>query len=144
MRLLLVEDDQLLGQGIHNGLRQVGYAVDWVRDGDSAESALEAEKYDLAILDIGLPKRSGLEILDNLRAKGDDLPVLILTARDTVNDRINGLDRGADDYLVKPFDLDELNARIRALLRRCAGRTSPLIKHGTIELDPASHTVMQN
>ena len=97
MRLLLVEDDQLLGQGIHNGLRQVGYAVDWVRDGDSAESALEAEKYDLAILDIGLPKRSGLEILDNLRAKGDDLPVLILTARDTVNDRINGLDRGADD-----------------------------------------------
>jgi two-component system response regulator QseB len=144
MRLLLIEDDALLGKGIHSGLTQAGYAVDWVKDGNAAELALLAEEYDLAVLDIGLPIKSGLEVLRTARDKGKDLPFLILTARDTINDRVKGLDEGADDYMVKPFDLDELHARIRALLRRRAARASPVIKHANIELDPASHTVMQD
>ena len=144
MRLLLVEDNQNLGKGIHAGLSQVGYAVDWVKDGETAQSVLNSEEYDLALLDIGLPQKSGLEVLDELRVSGKDLPVLILTARDTVNDRIIGLDKGADDYMVKPFDLDELNARIRALLRRSVGRTSPTITHDDIEINPASHTIKKD
>lgn len=141
MRLLLVEDDKQLGKGIHAGLRQAGYAVDWVMDGDAADAAVAHESYDLMVLDLGLPRRSGLDVLDRARASGKDLPVLILTARDTINDRVIGLDRGADDYMVKPFDLDELHARIRALLRRKDGRRSPIVKHGPIELDPAAHSV---
>lgn len=141
MRLLLVEDDKLLGKGIHAGLRQAGYAVDWVMDGDAADAAVAHEPYDLMILDLGLPRRSGLDVLDHVRESGKDLPVLILTARDSVNDKIIGLDRGADDYMIKPFDLDELGARIRALLRRQGGRRSPLLVHGDIELDPAGHSV---
>lgn len=141
MRLLLAEDDNNLGRGLHAGLSHEGYAVDWVRDGETADTAIVSEDYDVVVLDIGLPKRSGLEVLDNIRAKGKDLPVLILTARDTVEDRVIGLDRGADDYVIKPFDLNELCARIRALLRRRAGRSNPVITHGDIELDPASHTV---
>ena len=141
MRLLLVEDDKLLGKGIHTGLRQAGYAVDWVMDGDAADAAVSHELYDLMILDLGLPRRSGLDVLDNVRGSGKDLPVLILTARDSVNDKIIGLDRGADDYMIKPFDLDELGARIRALLRRQGGRRSPLLTNGDIELDPAAHSV---
>ena len=141
MRLLLVEDDKLLGKGIHTGLRQAGYAVDWVMDGDAADAAVAHESYDLMILDLGLPRRSGLDVLDKVRSSGKDLPVLILTARDSVSDKIIGLDRGADDYMIKPFDLDELGARIRALLRRQGGRRSPLITHGDIELDPAGHSV---
>jgi two-component system response regulator QseB len=141
MRLLLVEDDELLGNGLQVGLQQSGYAVDWVKDGQSAELFLGAGAYDLMILDIGLPKRSGLEVLRSQRSRGVDLPVLILTARDTVEDKVAGLDSGADDYLVKPFDLDELAARIRALLRRRSGRSEPVIRHRDIVLDPASHVV---
>ncbi len=146
MRLLLVEDDKLLGDGIQAGLNQAGYAVDWMENGESAESALRTEEYELMILDLGLPDRSGLEILKRLRnrhfsAQDSELPVLILTARDTVSDRITGLDSGADDYMIKPFDLDELNARIRALTRRHHGRANPVIVHDTLTLDPAAHTV---
>jgi len=141
MRLLLVEDDELLGNGLQVGLQQSGYAVDWVKDGQSAELFLGAGTYDLMILDIGLPKRSGLEVLKSLRGAGNPLPVLLLTARDTVEDKVAGLDSGADDYLVKPFDLDELAARIRALLRRRSGRSEPVIRHRDIVLDPASHAV---
>lgn len=141
MRLLLVEDDEILGSGIHTALTGAGYAVDWVKDGLAAGNFLNAEQYSLVILDIGLPKKSGLEVLKDIRSAGRDEQVLILTARDTVADRVAGLDSGADDYLVKPFDLDELAARIRALLRRKAGRSAPAIQHGEIVLDPASHTV---
>ncbi|MDH5228797.1 MAG: response regulator [Gammaproteobacteria bacterium] len=141
MRLLIVEDDMLLGDGIQAGLTQEGYAVDWVEDGDAADTALMTNEYELMVLDIGLPKRSGLEVLKKLRAEGNDLPVIILTARDTVDDRVKGLDTGADDYLTKPFDLGELSARIRALLRRRGGRTSPVISHIDLVVDPASHTV---
>lgn len=141
MRLLIVEDDALLGDGIRTGLSQQGYAVDWVEDGQSAETALLTNEYELIVLDLGLPKKSGLEVLQHLRSGGNDTPVIILTAQDTVEDRIKGLDTGADDYLTKPFDLDELTARIRALLRRRGGRSSPVIEHGELIVDPASHTV---
>lgn len=144
MRILLVEDDRLLGEAVVAGLRQAGFTVDWVRDGVDAEHALAAEQFELLVLDLGLPRRSGLDVLRTLRQKGDDIPVLILTARDTVQDRVQGLDTGADDYLVKPFDLAELNARIRALLRRHSGRSSPLLEHGGIRLDPAAHRVELN
>lgn len=141
MRLLLVEDDALLGDGIRAGLRQAGYSVDWCRDGRAAQLALETEPYALMVLDLGLPQLSGLDLLAWLRKKGGNLPVLILTARDTVADRVKGLDSGADDYLVKPFDLEELAARIRALLRRHGGRAMPLICHGRLTLDPAAHAI---
>lgn len=144
MRLLLVEDNESIGKGIHTGLSQAGYAVDWVKDGLTAQSALQNEDYDAAVLDIGLPKQSGLEVLDELRARGNSVPVLILTARDSINDRIIGLDHGADDYMIKPFDLDELNARLRAIMRRSIGRSMPKVVHGDIVLDPASHTVTHN
>ncbi|MGD9786539.1 MAG: response regulator [Sulfuricellaceae bacterium] len=139
MRLLLVEDDPLLGEGIRTGLAQAGFAVDWVKDGEQARHALESETYALMVLDLGLPRLSGEEVLRRLRAKNDPLPVLILTARDTVADRVKGLDAGADDYLVKPFDLDELTARLRALLRRSGGRAAPAIVHGKLRVDPAAH-----
>jgi DNA-binding response OmpR family regulator len=141
MRLLLVEDDKLLGEGIYAGLSQEGYAVDWVRDGETAESACLNEDYDCMVLDIGLPRRTGLEVLDHIRSRGNDTPVLMLTARDTVPDRIAGLDHGADDYMIKPFDLDELHARVRAVVRRRSGRSSPVLVHGDIELDPSAHSV---
>ncbi len=141
MRLLLVEDDKLLGDGIQAGLHQAGYAVDWMENGEQAEAALQTEDYEIMILDLGLPGRSGLDVLKSLRAADNDLPVLILTARDTVSDRVKGLDAGADDYLIKPFDLAELNARIRALVRRHKGRASPVIEHGHLVMDPAAHTV---
>ena len=144
MRLLLVEDNESIGRGIHTGLSQAGYAVDWVKDGLTAQSALQNEEYDAAVLDIGLPKQSGLEVLDEIRARGNAVPVLILTARDSINDRIIGLDHGADDYMIKPFDLDELNARLRAIMRRSIGRSTPKVVHGDIVMDPASHTVTRN
>lgn len=144
MRLLLVEDDPLIGDGVRTGLAQEGYAVDWFKDGHSAAQALQTEDYDLMILDLGLPKMSGLEILKKLRGKDNALPVLILTSRDTVADRVTGLDCGADDYLVKPFALDELNARIRALHRRRKDRSTPTIQHGAITLDPAAHEVTRD
>jgi len=140
MRVLLVEDDEMLGGGLQSGLTQDGYAVDWVKDGDAAELFLRTEEYEIVILDLGLPKKSGLEVLKHLRSEGSVIPVLILTARDSVNDRVKGLDCGADDYMIKPFDLDELNARIRALMRRRSGRAETAITHGELVIDPASHT----
>ena len=141
MKLLLVEDDALLGDGVRAGLKQAGFAVDWVQDGLAAKVALDSEEYDLLVLDLGLPKLSGMDLLKSLRAKRASLPVLILTARDTVADRVAGLNAGADDYLVKPFDLDELIARLNALLRRSAGQVELTLQHGAIELTPASHQV---
>jgi DNA-binding response OmpR family regulator len=136
-----VEDDALLGDGVRAGLKQAGFAVDWVQDGLAAKVALDSEDYDLLVLDLGLPKLSGMELLKSVRAKRASLPVLILTARDTVADRVAGLNAGADDYLVKPFDLDELIARLNALLRRSAGQVELTLQHGAIELTPASHQV---
>jgi two-component system response regulator QseB len=141
LRILLVEDDPLLGDGIRAGLSQEGYTIDWITDGYTAIEAVNSEPYDLALLDLGLPRRSGLDVLQDLRNKGNEMPVLILTARDTIEERVKGLDQGADDYLTKPFDLDELTARIRALLRRSKGRALPQIIHNDIVLDPASHNV---
>ncbi len=141
MRLLLVEDDAMIGTSLRTGLQQFGYTVDWVRNGGAAESATETTEYDAILLDIGLPGKTGLESLAFWRKRNNPVPVLIITARDAVSDRIRGLDAGADDYLVKPFDLDELAARLRALLRRRAGRASPLIEHGALTLDPATHEV---
>lgn len=141
MRLLLVEDDAMIGESIHRALHQEGYSVDWVRDGKSAELALANGNHDLTLLDLGLPRKAGLDVLSGLRQRGDTLPVLVITARDAVENRIEGLDAGADDYLVKPFDLDELLARIRALLRRRAGRAHSTLNAGVLVLDPASHRV---
>jgi len=144
MRVLLVEDDPLLGEGVELGLRKAGYAVDWVRNGELAETALVSEDYDLMVLDLGLPKKSGLEVLKDLRAGGNKIPVLILTAMAGVEHRVSGLDAGADDYLPKPFDLSELYARLRALSRRKTGRTDTVIEYGDIQLDPAAYEVMKN
>ena len=141
MRVLVVEDDRLLGDGICAGLRQDGYGVDWVTRGALAEQALLSEAYDLVVLDLGLPDIDGLKVLANVRERGDATPVLILTARDALADRVQGLDRGADDYLVKPFDLDELSARARALLRRSRGRANPMLEYKGLRLDPAAHRV---
>lgn len=141
MRILLVEDDALLGDGICVGMTQLGYTVDWVKDGGTAQAALLDNTHDLVILDLGLPGISGKEVLSALRREGNDIPVLILTARDTVVDRVSGLDAGADDYMTKPFDMDELGARVRALSRRQSGRSEPVIAHGNITLDPAAHSV---
>lgn len=141
MRLLLIEDDEILGDGVRAGVMQGGFAVDWVRDGRDALVALDTAEYDAIILDLGLPHVGGMDILSGLRRKGVTTPVLILTARDTVRDRVAGLDSGADDYLVKPFDLGELQARLRALLRRKGGRAVPLLRHGAVVLDPAAHRV---
>lgn len=141
MRILLVEDDPQLGDGLTVGLRQAGFAVDWVKDGNSADHALQAESFDLVVLDLGLPRLSGMQVLTRARGRGQTAPVLILTARDATGDKVSGLDAGADDYLVKPVDLDELAARIRALTRRSAGRAAPLLTHGDIVLDPAAHSI---
>jgi two-component system, OmpR family, response regulator QseB len=138
MRLLLAEDDRMIGAGIQRGLKQEGFAVDWVEDGRAAEHALADNVHDLVVLDLGLPRKEGLDVLRAMRARGDVRPVLVLTARDAVGDRVAGLDAGADDYVVKPFDLTELAARIRALLRRSAGRAHPVIAYGDIELDPVT------
>jgi two-component system response regulator QseB len=143
MRLLLVEDDPLLGDGIRAGLQTHGYTIDWVQDGDAAALALSSSAEDFAavVLDLGLPGRGGLSVLKELRQRGDVTPVLILTARDTVSNKIDGLDTGADDYLVKPFDLDELAARLRALVRRGQGRATPQLVHGELVLDPQARQV---
>lgn len=144
MRILLVEDDELLGDGVRVGLLQYGYTVDWVKDGQAALQAVLSENFELVILDIGLPKRSGLEVLKAIRSKNLATPVIILTARETVEDRVRGLDAGADDYMTKPFDLEELCARIRAMQRRSVARAEPIISYGAITLDPASHSVFKD
>src|SRR5512147_1247348 len=142
MRILVVEDDALLGDAIQAGLAESGDAVDWVRDGLAAEQALDTAPYAAMVLDLGLPRRTGLEVLQRLRSRGSRLPVLILTARDTVEERIRGLDAGADDYLIKPFDLGELAARLRALTRRAAGQAASALRVGDVELDPAARRVV--
>lgn len=144
MRLLLIEDDEILGDGIMSGLREFGYSVDWVGNLSQARSALMTVDYDAMVLDLNLPDGSGLELLKELRNDNRLLPVMILTARDTVEDKINGLDTGADDYLIKPFDLDEMAARLRALIRRNHGRVHPLLKHNNIVMDVAAHQVSVN
>jgi DNA-binding response OmpR family regulator len=141
MRILLVEDDPLLGDGLRAGLRQSGFHVDWVRTGDAAERELRGEPYAAAVLDLGLPMKDGLDVLAAVRRAGVTLPVLVLTARDAVADRIRGLDLGADDYVVKPVDLDELAARLRALVRRAHGQPRERLSAQGVELDPASRTV---
>lgn len=141
MRVLLVEDDDLLGSAVQAGLEQAGYTVDWLRDGRLAAAALSDDEPDLLVLDLGLPGKDGLQVLRELRGRDSNLPVLILTARDTLDDRIGGLDTGADDYLVKPFDLGELTARLRAIARRRGGRATPLIEHGDLVFDPAARSV---
>ena len=154
MRVLVVEDDALLGDAIQAGLKQAGYAVDWMKDGASAEQALTTEPYAAVVLDLGLPRLSGLEVLRRLRSRNAqkdlkknaltnaDIPVLILTAKDTVDDRIKGLDAGADDYLIKPFDMGELGARLRALIRRASGKPDALLQTAGVTLDPAAHRVL--
>lgn len=147
MRLLLVEDDQLLGDAIQAGMTLAGFVVDWVTDGLAADHALTgqlASSYAAVVLDLGLPRRDGLSVLKGLRQRGSHLPVLILTARDTVEDRICGLDSGADDYLLKPFDMGELSARLRALIRRAEGQSAPVLDIAGITLDPAAHEVSVN
>jgi DNA-binding response OmpR family regulator len=141
MRVLLVEDDPMIGESVRTALRGDGFAVDWSRDGKSADLALQAERYDVVLLDLGLPARDGLEVLRALRARKDRTPVLTVTARDAVQDRVRGLDAGADDYLTKPFDLDELAARMRSLVRRSAGRAEPAIEHRGLCFDPATREV---
>jgi two-component system response regulator QseB len=141
MRILLVEDDDLLGAGVRDALARSHNAVEWVPDGRQALAALRAGAFDLVILDLGLPVLDGIEVLRSLRAGGDTIPVLVLTARDTAPQRVTGLDAGADDYLVKPFDVDELLARVRALQRRSRGVAVNVIEHGPLQLDPASLSV---
>ena len=142
MRLLLVEDDPMIGEAVLDLLRAEHYAVDWVRDGEMADTALHAHSYDLVVLDLGLPRRDGLDVLRAMRARLDRTPVLIATARDAKPDRIAGLDAGADDYVLKPYDLDELLARIRALLRRAAGRAEPVYEHQGVSINPVTREVM--
>ncbi len=139
MRILLVEDDTMIGESVLDCLRAEHYAVDWVKDGHAAGLALSTDPYDLVLLDLGLPRRDGLTLLRELRARKDRTPVLIATARDAVSDRIAGLDAGADDYIVKPYDVDELLARMRALIRRSAGRAEPVFEHDGITIDPQAH-----
>jgi two-component system, OmpR family, response regulator QseB len=141
VRLLLVEDDSMIGKAMRQGLQAAGFTVDWVTDGIAAAQALQDDVYDLALLDLGLPRQDGMAVLKDLRARRHSIPVLIVTARDGVADRIAGLNAGADDYVLKPFDLDELIARVRALLRRRAGAGSPLLQCGDLTLDPVRHEV---
>ncbi|EIJ45456.1 two component response regulator protein [Herbaspirillum sp. GW103] len=141
MRVLLVEDDPMVGEAVRKGLRQDGFTIDWVQDGKSADVALRAEDYAMLLLDLGLPQKDGLAVLRTLRERGSVIPVLITTARDAVADRVAGLDAGADDYLIKPFDLEELSARMRALSRRQAGRAESLVQVREVVLNPATHEV---
>lgn len=144
MRILLIEDDLLLGDGIRAGLRQAGFQVDWVRDGNAAEAELRSDVYAAAVLDLGLPRKDGIEVLSSIRRAGVTLPVLVLTARDTVPDRVRGLNIGADDYVVKPVDLQELAARLRALVRRAHGVSQETLRVQNVALEPATRSVYRN
>ena len=144
MRLLLVEDDEILGDGLVAGLRMEGYAVDWLTNGRQADEALKLNSYELIVLDLNLPDMDGMSILRALRNRKDETPVMVLTAKDTISDRVMGLDSGADDFVIKPFELDEVCARLRALARRSEGRSAPTIEYNGISLDPASHQVTYN
>ncbi|MGN6082040.1 response regulator [Trinickia sp.] len=144
MRLLLVEDDRMIAEPVVDTMRRAGYAIDWAQDGRAAELSLDNGVYDLVLLDLGLPKKDGIAVLQGYRNAGGAAPVIILTARDAVDERVRGLDTGADDYLVKPFELDELAARVRALLRRRTGQKQPIYTHGELSLDPAAHEVTKN
>ena len=139
MRILLVEDDDMIGKAVSEALKDAAYAVDWVKDGDTAERTLTYGEHQAVLLDLGLPKRDGMDVLRHLRKAGSRIPVIVITARDGVESRINGLDLGADDYLVKPFDIDELLARLRAVVRRQGGQASPLLTNGRVSLDPSTH-----
>lgn len=142
MRLLLVEDDKMIGESLVQALKADGYTVDWAKDGDVAEESLAVQTYDLVLLDLGLPKQSGISVLQKLRAGKSTTPVIIITARDTLTDKVLGLDSGADDYIIKPFPLAELEARIRARLRRSSGNASPLIEAGALSLNPATREII--
>jgi len=144
MRLLLVEDDQMIGEPLLDLLRGESYAVDWVRDGEMADTALQSQNYDLVLLDLGLPRMDGLAVLRAARARKQRVPVLVMTARDALPQRVEGLDAGADDYVIKPFELDELLARVRALLRRSQGRAEPVYEHLGVALNPATHEATVN
>jgi len=144
MRILLVEDDPMIGEQLLDLLRAEGYAVDWVRDGEMADTALQGQNYDLVLLDLGLPRLDGMAVLKALRARKQRMPVLIATARDALEQRVMGLDAGADDYVLKPFELDELLARIRALLRRAQGRAEPVYEHMGVTINPATHEATVN
>lgn len=141
MRILLVEDDTMIGESVLDALRAEHYAVDWVKDGEMAQTALHTQTYDLVLLDLGLPRRDGMAVLRSMRSHKFRTPVLIATARDSVQQRIEGLDAGADDYVLKPYDLDELLARIRALLRRASGRAEPIYEHRGVSINPATREV---
>lgn len=139
MRVLLVEDDAMIGEAVREALKEQSYAVDWVKNGSEATATLGVQSYDLVLLDLGLPGRDGFSVLSSLRSRGNEVPLLIMTARDALEDRLRGLDSGADDYVVKPFEMRELLARIRAVLRRKGGMSGPVLSNGIISLDPASH-----
>ncbi|GMU71951.1 MAG: DNA-binding response regulator [Burkholderiales bacterium] len=141
MRLLFAEDDPMIGAGVRQGLAQEGFAVDWVRDGAAAELALAENVHEAVLLDLGLPRKDGLDVLAAMRRRGDQRPVLVLTARDALSDRVAGLDAGADDYLAKPFELAELAARLRAVVRRASGRAAPTIELGDVSIDPSTREV---
>lgn len=142
MRLLLIEDDPMIGESVLDLLRDEGYAVDWVKDGEVADLTLDAQSYDLILLDLGLPKRDGLAVLGRLRERKDRTPVLIATARDALEQRVKGLDMGADDYIVKPYEIEELLARIRALIRRASGRAEPIYEYAGLSIDPVTREVL--
>ena len=141
MRILLVEDDKMIAEAVSNGLKTARYAVDWVNNGNTAEQALNSQQYDLVLLDLGLPGQDGLQVLKHLRQEKNNTPVLIVTARDDLDSRLAGLDGGADDYIIEPFDLSELLARIRAVLRRQSGQSTPLLSNGAITLNPTNYQV---
>ena len=144
MRVLLVEDDRMIGDVVSQSLKDASYAVDWVRDGQAALDTLAAQVYDVVLLDLGLPKKDGMEVLQGIRTKNNPVPVLVITARDTLDDRIRGLDSGADDYILKPFEMAELLARMRAVVRRKGGVAGPVLSNGTLALDPATREVDLN
>ena len=144
MRVLLVEDDAMIGEAIQAALRDASYAADWVKNGQTALSTLGCQHYDLVLLDLGLPGKDGLEVLGSIRAKDNPVPLLIITARDGLDDRLRGLDGGADDYVLKPFEMAELLARMRAVLRRKGGSATPVLSNGVVSLDPATREAVVN